>query len=112
MTEKLLNAAGGCFINPEDCGSMIRWVVDVTYENPKPLAKLEYDRKGRVWLSASVGLSDCSRRIEWELSGGEISNIEKLDNAIGELRKLRTVLVRANKLYERKRQEFGLKEDD
>lgn len=79
-------------LDPDDCGSVIHG-----YVRFPELYRTHYGKK--LWdieQSASISLSDCNRVIQWSLSGGsEGFNIEKLDNAIGALQKMRKHMVKA-----------------
>lgn len=116
MTEqKLFEAAGGRFIDPKDCGSMIRWIVEVWGKKPNPDHKSKYMRAGHTRIDASVGLADCSRRIEWDMGGKENDKLAKLDAAIAELEALRAALVGARAASDRFIKKHDLdkqKEDD
>ena len=85
---------GGRFLAPGEVGSAVNWYVRVTK------SKITYGkRKGQFTaiLNAAVHLTDCDRKIAWGLH----TELEKLDEAIAELKALRRALVKARRLYEK-----------
>jgi len=111
MKQKLFTRHGGRFIKSDDCGSTVAWIVEVLGRGPKPDGD-EYDRKAWVRLSAQASLSDCSRRITWDLDYKEEESLAKVDAAIAELSLLRDALKEAFKVMERQRAEWKVKEED
>jgi hypothetical protein len=80
-------------LDPDDCGSVISG-----YVRYPELIQKDYGKK--LWYintSASASLSDCSRVIQWSLSGsgGTEYNTVKIDRAIEALQKLRKHCVKA-----------------
>jgi hypothetical protein len=112
-SKREIHIHGGRFIDPIDCGSTVAWVVDVTVSPPQPDHAREYERDGRVTLSASISLSDCNRRIEWDMSGNrDCTALQKIDAAIAELQDFRAALATATNHVKIKRAEFGMKPRD
>ena len=84
---KLREAHGARFIDPQDCGSSVRWIIDCE------------GHESGVWLSASVSLTDCDRRISWDFSGNArlTERLAKIDGAIAELCAFRNELLKAHR---------------
>lgn len=78
-------------IDPDDCGSVISG-----YVRFPELYQTSYNKK--LWeinSGANMTLSDCNRVISWGLNDSDEFNIDKLDNAIGALMKMREHMVAA-----------------
>ena len=74
------------YIDPQDCDSQISFKINrVTYHQGKEKN-----------LTASVLLSDCTRRIDWYFNQ-EPDSIKKLDRAINMLQKFKRHLVAESK---------------
>lgn len=108
-----LHRSHGVFLDPESAGSTIQWAVDVTGRPPNPDAKQSYLQDGRVTVSISANLSDCSRTISWDFSDGD-SSIDKIDAAILAFTRLRSALVWAQAKAAALRSKYGIdqQEDD
>jgi hypothetical protein len=77
-------------LDPDDCGSVIHG-----YVRFPELYRTHYGKKlWEIESGASLSLSDCNRVIQWALTDTGF-NIEKLDNAIGALQKMRKHMVKA-----------------
>lgn len=113
--EKILKVMGGAFIDPADCGSMVRWIVDLRGGKPNPAVKHHGSVKtGYTRLDAKVGLSDCSRHIEWDLSASKNygRKLEKIQAAIDELTKARDAIAHAQAAAAKFRKKHGIVQDD
>jgi hypothetical protein len=81
-------------LDPDDCGSVISGYVRYpeidTYSHGKREQYVEYN--------ANMSLSDCSRVIQWSLTGNEEFNLDKLDRAISALMELRKYMAEAEAL--------------
>ena len=77
-------------LEPASCGSTI-----VGYVTQPKLKQNTYDKKWYVQFEGVVSLTDCSRRIEWEMKShnrdyeGTCFNVKKMDRAIDALIQLR-----------------------
>jgi hypothetical protein len=84
-------------LEPSSCGSSI-----MGYVTHPALRRNKYDKKWYVEFEGVVALTDCSRRIEWELKqhGREHQhyafNVKKLDRAIDALIQLRYTMATNN----------------
>lgn len=88
---ELITAQGGQFLSPASCGSTVQWHVRMhTWQNSK--------KKDIPQVNGTIKLSDCSRVIEW--SASDYEDLNKIDRAIEELRKVKKALTRALSLYE------------
>ena len=80
---------GHIFIDPENCGSSVGYRTCITdYENSKK--EIIYS------LSATVSLTDCNHKIDWEFS---TDDLDKIDTAIAILKEFRTKYVIAQRTY-------------
>lgn len=84
---------GGSFIDPGNVGSSVQWYVRAyTYE----ITHGKHKGKRTASMHGCLNLSDCDRRITWG-----VSDVDKIDNAIAELKRLRAAMVTAGKLYDK-----------
>lgn len=79
------------FIAPHECGSSIGYYLKLEkYENFKT-KKRDYS------LNATVVLSDCAHKIDWDFYGEDDFDLEKIDAAIRMLKEFRERYVSAKK---------------
>jgi hypothetical protein len=94
-----LSADGMAQLDPETCGSSVRWFVRAkqTKWNSKsgPIFGREFE--------ATVHLTDCGRQITWSCgnhSGGAKTMLKKLDRALTELRNMRRAVKAVSKFHD------------
>lgn len=95
-----LTLEGMVQLDPETCGSSIRWFVQSKATVWKDRSHVH---KGRQF-SANVHLTDCSRQITWSADHGDRENVsvvilQKLDRAIKELSAMRDAVLIATQHY-------------
>jgi hypothetical protein len=81
------------FIDTENCGSAVGYYITTREYTPK-------DKPTEYTMSASVVLSDCSHKIDWNF-GDDSMAMEKIDAVIGMLQEFRKKLVETEKIISR-----------
>ena len=76
------------FIDPENCGSSVGYYISISEYKPK-------DKSPEYSLSSTVVMADCSHKIDWNFSAGDI---DKIDAAIKLLQEFRKKFVETEKL--------------
>jgi hypothetical protein len=76
------------FIDPESCGSSVGYYITIGEYKPK-------DKPVEHSLSSNVVLSDCTHKIDWSFSCGDI---DKIDSAIAMLQEFRKKFLETEKL--------------
>lgn len=105
--EKVFNATGSAFLDPEECGSVIQWHVRATAQAPNDP---DYPKKGTASVDGDIVLSDCSRMIRWSLS--DPNPLVKLDRAIACLRAARAAVAKAEREESRARKRLNITQGD
>lgn len=89
--KEILFEQGAVWLAPGEAGSTIQWFVRVhTFD----ICHGKNEGKRTASFNGCVTLSDCERRISWSLW-----NVEKIDRAIAELKKVQKALRKAKKLH-------------
>ena len=94
-----LSAEGMAQLDPETCGSSVRWFVGAKQTKWDSKSGPIFGRK----FEATVHLTDCSRQITWSCethSGGAKTMLKKLDRAITELRNMRRAVKQVSKFHD------------
>jgi hypothetical protein len=84
----MLEQQNSVFIDPQSCGSSIGYYITVEEYKPK-------DKPVKYSLSSNVVLADCSHKIDWCFSEGDI---KKIDAAISMLKEFRSKFLETEKL--------------
>ena len=84
MSTELFCEIGFAFLDPKNCGSTLRWKVDVDEYGNKPTDKF-------CSVGGEVSLTDCHRCITWQLGDADHYD-DKLRKAIEELQRCRKAL--------------------
>jgi len=106
---ELLAESGGVFLDPAHVGSSIQWRIKLT-ARPK-------DSKGKggyATVDGQVSISDCDRLVKWSLDSwsSDDHGLTKLDRAIAELRRVRNLVARAQRLQTKYKKFHGIEDDE
>ena len=84
----MLKQQNSVFIDPEDCGSSVGYYITINEYSPK-------DKPTEYYISSTVVLADCSHKIDWGFSKGDV---DKIDSAIAMLQEFRKKFLETEKL--------------
>ena len=84
----MIKQQNSVFIDPENCGSSVGYYITVNEYTPK-------DKPVQYSLSSTVVLADCSHKIDWSFSAGDV---DKIDEAISMLQEFRKKFLETEKL--------------
>ena len=76
------------FIDPEECGSNVGYYITTSDHTDK-------QNKTTYYMSATVVLTDCAHKIDWNFSEGKV---DKIDSAIHMLQEFRKKFLETEKL--------------
>lgn len=79
------------FISPHDSGSSIGYYLKLEKDKNHKTKKINYS------LNATVVLSDCAHKIDWDFYGEDDFDLEKIDAAIRMLKEFRERYVSVKK---------------
>jgi hypothetical protein len=103
------STTGGRFLRPHSVGSSIHWYVHV-YEFTESYGEFnegkKRPRRQNAGIHARIRLTDCEDNIDWSLN--EQKDLEKLDNAIAELKAARAVFAAALAKQKQYRAKVGI----
>jgi hypothetical protein len=102
-TDIIFKAGGAEFLDPENVGSSVRWLVSAEVGKPS-----EQNPKGYSHMSGEVSLTDCSRTITWYL--GEDSE-DKLAKAIELLQQAKRGMRQAKRDLTKARTKLGITDE-
>jgi len=98
---------GGRFIDPTNVGSSIQWRATLSARPPDPSAEHEWEQSAATTTDCELVLSDCSRLINWEIAPNT-NTLDKLDNAIEELKACRRAVAEVMRRRAKIRKAYGL----
>lgn len=76
----MIKQQNSVFIDPENCGSSVGYYITISEYTPK-------DKPAEYSISSSIVLADCSHKIDWSFSRGDVDKIDAAICMLVEFRK-------------------------